>query len=186
MQEAIAAVNSLHTTFKSIEPPSNVPPPPVPVNPKRSAQINKLRESATVAVRKGQMQEAIRILGFAIDMAHSRPSWEPVGLIREELAACYMARSNAYYMAQDWVNGFKDAQCSTECKKGPSQGPNGERGPGNPRAWTLGAKCLVEMSKWADAVDWLEKGLEIEGSEGDEGREMKRLLEQARAKVINA
>ena len=46
VQEAIATVNALHVSFKTLETANSVPPPPVPVNPKRSAQINKLRESA--------------------------------------------------------------------------------------------------------------------------------------------
>ena len=63
VQEAIAAVNVLHSAFKSLETQNNIPPPPVPVNPKRSAQIQKLRDSAAQSARKGNHTDAIRLLG---------------------------------------------------------------------------------------------------------------------------
>merc|ERR1712098_413317 len=95
VQDAVALVNDLHTQFKSLETANNIPPPPVPVNPKRTAQINKLRESAGQSAKKGNNAEAVRLLTFALDMASARPDWEPVGLKREELAICYLARAAA-------------------------------------------------------------------------------------------
>lgn len=183
LQEAIATINNLHQSFKSLDTPNHAPPPPIPVKPQRSAQIQKLRDSAAISARKGQLDDAIRMLSLAIDMASSRPAWEPVGLVREELAICYMARANVHVLGQNWVSGWKDAECSTECKRGPQTGPNGEKAPGNSRAFVLGGTCLVEMCRWADAVKWLERAIEIEGADGDDGREMQRLLAQAKARA---
>lgn len=77
-----------------------------------------------------------------------------------------------------------DAECSIECKSGPSQGPNGERMPGNPKAWIVGGRCLMEMARWSDAVEWLERAIEREGAEGTEDhRELVHMLVQARAQV---
>ena len=178
IQDAITALNTLHTSLKSLD--TQLPPPPLPINPKRSANIGKMRDSANAAFRKGQFPEAIRLWTFAIDMASQRPAWEPMGLQREELAALHLARSNSHVGAQNWVEGWKDAETSKECKKGIQTGPNGEKVPGNPKAYLLGGKSLMEMSKWAEAVVWFEEGLEVEGEVGDDGKQMAAMLSAAR------
>lgn len=184
IQDAIDNLNRLHTSFKSLETPNNVPPAPMLVNPKRSAQVQKLRDSAAATSKKGDNVGAIRLLGVAIDMAAARPGWEPMGLAREELAMMYLSRGAANASVQNWVEGLIDAECSVECKSGPGQGPNGERIPGNPKAWIVGGRCLMEMARWSDAVEWLERAVEKEGAEGTEdNRELVHMLGQARAQV---
>jgi translocation protein SEC72 len=186
VQDAVATVNKLHNSFKSLETPNNIPPPPLPVNPKRSGQIQKLRESAVASSRKGQHQDAVRLLGVGIDMAAGRPSWEPMGLAREELALMYLSRAGALSDVQNWPEALKDAECSLECKRGPGQGPNGERVPGNAKAYIVGGRCLMEMGRWQDAVEWLEKAIEVEGMEGEDGRElMRRLIESKKHTQAN-
>jgi translocation protein SEC72 len=182
VQDAIAMVNTLHTSFKSLET-ANVPPPPLPVNPKRSAQINKLRESAGQSAKKGHYQDAIRMLTVAIEMAATRPAWEPSGLVREELSLCYLARAAANTESNNWVEGWKDAECSTECKKGPQVGPQGQRIPGNPRAYILGARCLIEMSRFDDAIKWLERAIEVEGKDQPDCAQLVQMLQEARQKA---
>ncbi|KIW14717.1 hypothetical protein PV08_07501 [Exophiala spinifera] len=181
LQDAVAQVNSLHSAMKALETPNNVPPPPLPVHPKRSANIQKLRDTAAQSSRKGNHEDAIRLLGVAIDMAAARPGWEPMGLAREELALMYLSRAAANAGVQKFPEGLKDAECSLECKRGPSQGPNGERIPGNPKAYIVGGRCLMEMGRWSDAVEWLERGIEIEGTDGDDGRELTRQLADAKS-----
>ena len=183
VQEAIAAVNVLHSAFKSLETQNNIPPPPVPVNPKRSAQIQKLRDSAAQSARKGNHTDAIRLLGVAIDMATSRPGWEPSGLAREELGFCYLARAAEHWETQNWVEAWKDAECSTECRRGPQTTPQGQRVPGNPKSFIIGGKCLMEMSRFDEAAKWLGRALDIEGKDGDDGKEMMKLMEEAKRKA---
>ncbi|KAJ9603209.1 hypothetical protein H2200_012504 [Cladophialophora chaetospira] len=180
LQDAIANINKLHTAFKALETPNNIPPPALPVNPKRSGQIQKLRESAVASARKGQHQDAVRVLSVGIDMAAGRPGWEPFGLAKEELAMMYLSRAGALCDLQSWPEAFKDAECSVECKRGPGQGPNGEKVPGNPKAYIVGGRCLMEMGRWQDAVEWLERAIEIEGKDGDDGRELTRRLTEAK------
>lgn len=180
LQEVLKNINSLHNQFKTLETANHAPPPPLPVNPKRTAQLTKLRESAKQAVQKNDNAGALRLFALAIQMATDRPPWEPAGLVREELAICYMERANVHVLNRDWVEGFKDAECSTECKRGIQQGPNGQRAPGNPRAFVLGGKCLTEMGKWDEAVEWLARGIELEGADGPDGKEMQRLLDEAK------
>ena len=182
-QDAVAIVNDLHTQFKSLETANNVPPPPMPVDPKRTAAINKLRESAGQSAKKGNNAEAVRLLTVALDMATARPDWEPVGLKREELAICYLARAAAHAENRDWVNAHRDAVCSTECKKGPQRTQQGQMIPGNPKAWIVGGKALLEMGRTQEAVDALEKGSEIEGTQSDDCKALSRLLDEARKKL---
>ena len=183
LQDAVANLNSLHNMLKSLETPNNVPPPPLPVNPKRSGNIQKLRDTAAQSSRKGNHDDAIRLLGVAIDMAAGRPGWEPMGLAREELALMYLSRAAANAGVQRFPEGLKDAECSLECKRGPGQGPGGEKVPGNAKAYIVGGRCLMEMGRWTDAVEWLERAIEIEGKEGDDGRELMRQLADAKSRV---
>lgn len=183
LDEILKNINSLHNQIKGLETANHAPPGPLPVNPKRTAQLTKLRESGSQSVRKNDYAGAIRLFTLAIQMAADRPPWEPAGLVREELALTYMERANVHLLNREYVEGFKDAECSTECKRGKQQGPQGQVMPGNPRAFTIGGKCLVEMGRWEEAVDWLERGLELEGDDGPDGKEMMKMLVEARAAV---
>lgn len=165
--DELSSLNSLHRALLALPSP-HTPPPPLPINPKRTAQITKLRETANTAMRKSQHEEAITLYTYAIDMALSRPSWEPVGLVRDEASGLYANRAQAYMSAREWVKGWKDAECSVECKRG-----------GNAKAWWRGGMCLLEMGRFSEAKGWLEKALEVEGREGESGRELMALLKAA-------
>jgi translocation protein SEC72 len=183
LQDAVAKVNDLHNALKNLDTPNNIPPPPMPVNPKRSAQVAKLRESAAATSRKGNHADAIRLLGVAIDMAAARPGWEPMGLAREELGLMYLSRAAANAGVNNWVEALKDSECSLDCKRAPGQGPNGERVPGNPKAYIVGGRALIEMGRYGDAVKWLENAVDTEGTEGDDCRELLRSLAEARSRL---
>ncbi|EGD87751.1 hypothetical protein H112_04218 [Trichophyton rubrum D6] len=159
----LEAINQTHRTLLSLDPP-NIPPPPRPVNPKRSAQIGKLRDTANAAYRKSLFAEAVKMYTFAIEMALGRPAWEPVGLVREELSALYANRAQAYMQQQLWAEAWVDAQLSVECNE-----------QGNGKAWWRGGKCLVEMGRWEEAQKWITKALDIEGG-GDFAKELNALM----------
>lgn len=161
----LSALNTLHRSLISLDPP-NIPPPPLPINPKRSAQITKLRDSANTAYRKNNYSEAVRLYSYAIDMAISRPGWEPVTLVRDELAGLYANRAQAHMAQQAWPEALIDAKCSVDCKP-----------VGNVKAWWRGAKCFLEMGRWEEAKNFLQRGLEIEGGVAEGGKELMALLE---------
>lgn len=166
VNEELQNLNQLHRSLLALET-GTVPPPPLPVNPKRSAQISKLRESANTAYRKDNFDEAARLYTFAIDMALGRPGWEPVTLAREELAGLYANRAQAYMGMQAWPEGMLDSKCSVESKP-----------IGNVKAWWRGGKCLAEMGRWEEARVLIEKGLEVEGRSGDGGKELAALMQE--------
>lgn len=157
-------LNQLHRALISLDPP-NIPPAPLPVNPKRSAQISKLRDSANAAHRKSNYDEAIKLYSYAIDMALSRPGWEPIGVAREELSGLYANRAQAHMAMQAWPDALVDAKASVDSKP-----------IGNVKAWWRIAKCLAEMSRYEEARRFLHKSLDIEGKDSEGGKELFSLL----------
>ncbi|KAI9035465.1 uncharacterized protein KD926_003461 [Aspergillus affinis] len=166
LNEELQELNALHRALISVDPP-NIPPPPLPVNPKRSAQITKLRDSANTAFRKNNYDEAARLYTYAIDMALARPGWEPVALTRDELAGLYSNRAQTQMAQQNWPEGMLDAKTAVESKP-----------MGNVKAWWRAAKCLAEMSRWDEAKTVIERGLDIEARETEGGKELLALLEE--------
>jgi translocation protein SEC72 len=154
LNEELNTLNNLHRTLLTLESP--VPPPPVPVNPKRSGNITKLRESGNAEFRKGKHQEAIKFYTLGLQMALTRPLWEPSGLVRDEVAGLYANRAQAHMAMSSWVDGSMDAESSIEAKRA-----------GNSKAWWRKARCLMEMDRLDEAKEWVGRGLEMEGNDAD-------------------
>jgi translocation protein SEC72 len=164
----LATLNALHRALLGLDNNQIVPPPPLPVQPKRSAQVNKLRESGNEQFRKGKFPDAIRFYTLGLQMALQRPAWEPGQLVREEVAQLYSNRAQAHMAVQAWPEGAADAECSVEAKRG-----------GNAKAWWRRGKCLVEMGRLEEAAEWVGRGLEIEGEE----KELVELLRDVEARL---
>lgn len=164
----LATLNALHRALLGLEGSQMVPPPPLPVNPKRSANVTKLRESGNAEFRKGRYAEAIKFYTLGLQMALTRPAWEPSQLVREEVAALYSNRAQAHMAVQSWAEGAVDAECSVEAKRG-----------GNAKAWWRRGRCLLEMGRLDEAREWVGKGLEIEGEE----KELVELLKDVEART---
>ena len=175
----LAALNALHRSLiKDLEGPSSgVPPPPMPVNPKRSAQVTKLRESGNTAFKKGQLDEAIRHYSLALDMAISRPQWEPSGLVREELSALYGNRAQAHMGKAEWPAAAADAECSVELKK-----------VGNAKGWWRRGRRLLEMGRLEEAREWVREGREFESAGPDKAglAELEALEKEVQGKMDKA
>lgn len=144
-------LNRFHRHIVALETPNQNIPPPAPVNPKRSVQIGKLRESGNASFKKGAFAEAIKMYDLAIKMAMDRPPWEASGLVREELSALHGNRAQALMSQQAWPEGALDAKISTEMKR-----------VGNVKGWWRRGQCLKEMGRLDEARDWLRQGVEFE------------------------
>ena len=154
LTEELNNLNGLHRSLIGLD--SAVPPPPVPVNAKRSAQINKLRESGNASFRKGAFAEAVRMYTFGLEMALGRPPWEPAGLVRDEVSALYANRAQAHMAMRAWADGMVDAEASVEMKR-----------VGNSKAWWRRGRCLLEMGRLDEAKEWVARALEFEGTDAD-------------------
>ena len=152
----LSSLSTLHRAIQSSHAPNAIPPPPLPVDPKRSAQITKLRDTGNTSFRKQQYAEAIKLYSLAIEMALTRPQWEPAALVRDEASQLYANRAQAYMAGQNWPEGSVDAQCSVDLKK-----------VGNAKAWWRRGRCLLEMGRIEEARAWVAEGLEFEGQEAD-------------------
>lgn len=160
----LSALNTLHRAILAL--PNQVPPPPTPTNPKRSAQIQKMREQGNSSLRTSnkssaapsasQAQDAIKLYTYGIEMALGRPAWEPSALVKEEAGVLFANRAQAYMAKSMWADGAADAETSVELKRG-----------GNGKAWWRRGRCLCEMGRWEEAREWVISGLEVEGNEGD-------------------
>lgn len=168
----LADLNRLVKAFTGLETPNQIPPPPAPVNPKRSVQITKLKDSGNASYKKGQFSEAIKMYDLAIKMAADRPAWEASGLIREELSTLYGSRSQCLMGTQSWAEAAVDAEIAVELKK-----------VGNVKAWWRRGQCLREMGRLEEAKEWVVSGLEFEaaGPEKDNVGELRTLLKDINA-----
>ncbi|KAI4177656.1 MAG: hypothetical protein LQ343_000119 [Gyalolechia ehrenbergii] len=171
-------LTNLHTLQRTLlSLPSQIPPPPLPTNPKRSAQIQKMRDQGNVSLRKNPTKptEAIQLYTYGIEMALGRPGWEPSQLVKEEASLLYANRAQAYMAAGMWPEGAADAESSVECKRS-----------GNGKAWWRRGKCLVEMGRWKEAKEWVREGIEVEGEKEGElvalGKEIARHEEEEKRK----
>ncbi|EON98705.1 putative translocation protein sec72 protein [Phaeoacremonium minimum UCRPA7] len=168
LEAELTTLNQLHRALLGLDGGAPVPPPPVPVNPKRSANVAKLRDSGNGEYRKGKYAEAIKFYTLGLQMALTRPLWEPQQLVREEVASLYANRAQAHMGLQSWAEGAVDAEASVEAKK-----------VGNAKAWWRRGKCLLEMGRLEESREWVGKGLEMEGEEG----ELVALLKEIEGKI---
>ena len=151
-------LNRFHRHIVALDTPNQNIPAPAPVNPKRSVQIGKLRDSGNASFKKGAFAEAIKMYDLAIKMALDRPPWEASGLVCEELSALHGNRAQALMGMQNWPEGALDAKISTEMKR-----------VGNVKGWWRRGQCLKEMGRWEEARDWLRQGIEFERAGPEKG-----------------
>lgn len=160
------ALNQTHRALLTLDTPHQVPPAPLPLNPKRSAAIQKMREQGNASLSKrtpsstahnpqGHVLEAIKLYTYAVEMALGRPPWEPASIAREELSLLLSNRAQAHMLLQSWPEGSVDAETSVEMKAAP----------GNGKAWWRRGRCLVEMGRWEECEEWVNRGLELGGEE---------------------
>ncbi|EJP61840.1 hypothetical protein MY5147_005898 [Beauveria neobassiana] len=152
----LAQLNELHRALLALETPGNVPPPPIPVNPKRTAQVTKLRDNGNNEYRKGKYDEAIKMYTLGLQMALQRPMWEPSALVREEVSGLLANRAQAHMALLNWPEGAVDGLASVEARR-----------VGNAKAWWRRGRCLYEMARLQEAREWVKEGLEVEGEEAD-------------------
>ena len=164
LKDALASINATHKSLQQLDPPSLLAPPPPQqpyINPKRSQQVHKLRESAQAALKKqskdaavdaestaAPQSDAIKLYSLALEMALGRPAWEPQQLLREELASIYTSRASAYASIRAYADAYTDCRNSLAAKQ-----------QGNPGAYRLGSDALKEMGRTQEALQLVRAGV---------------------------
>ena len=74
--------------------------------------------------------------------------------MKDEVSLILCNRAQAHIALGNWPEGAVDAGTSVEMKR-----------IGNGKAWWRKGRCLVEMSRWDEAQEWVSKGLEVEGGD---------------------
>ncbi|PHH92933.1 hypothetical protein CDD83_3423 [Cordyceps sp. RAO-2017] len=156
LEAELEQLNSLHRALLSLDGAGGVPPAPIPVNPKRTSNVTKLRDNGNGEYRRQRYGEAVRLYTLGLQMALTRPLWEPAALVREEVSGLLANRAQAHMAMRAWPEGAVDAEASVEARR-----------VGNAKGWWRRGRCLVEMGRLDEARDWVKSGLEVEGEEAE-------------------
>lgn len=156
LEAELEQLNALHRALLSVEGGTGAPPPPIPVNPKRSGNVSKLRDNGNNEYRRQRYADAERLYSLGIQMALTRPLWEPAALVREEVSGLLANRAQAHMAVRRWPEGAVDAEASVEARR-----------VGNAKGWWRRGRCLVEMGRLDEAREWVRSGLEVEGEEAE-------------------
>jgi len=113
-----STLNALHKNILHLPDDLTVPPPPTKPPPlARSQQIAKLKDSGNNSFKAHKYEDAAKYYSLAIDMALSRPPWEPSQLARDETVILLCNRSAAKYALAEYVASLEDAEAVCELKK---------------------------------------------------------------------
>lgn len=146
----LGVLNALARSIAQIPQHIGLPPPPNVVQPQRSMAINQAREQGKEAFQRKDYAEAIKLFTLAVDVAASRPLWEPAAMVRDELAVCLANRSSAFAAVEDWVDSLVDAEAVVQLKK----------------PWLKGhyrkGLALAKMERWQEAREAYQLGLQFD------------------------
>lgn len=138
--------NQLAASLKGVK---EIPPPNKPAPSKVKASVNKLKLDGNQAYKLEDFQEAVRLYTLAVDLAWSRPLWEPLAFqtVREELAPILSNRSAANLSLGNYVDALVDAHVVTQLKKDWSKG------------WFRKGKALMGLQRFDQASKALHTAL---------------------------
>lgn len=147
----IHQINALTNGFKqsgfALEVP---PPPPQAINPNRSKQVEISKKQGNDAFKAGKWGDALKMYSIALDLAASRPPWEPAAMANDEMSVLLCNRSAAFLGADLYAEAYADAHACIELKK----------------PWTKGyfrkAKACLKLGRPSEAKQVLEAGLTYE------------------------
>ena len=141
------SLNLLHRLINALstdnpDPVTNKTPPGT-----RSSQIAKLKDSGNASFKIHKFEDAAKYYTLAIDMALSRPPWEPATLCRDETVVLLCNRSAAKFAMNHFPESLADAEAVVELKK----------------PWSKGhfrkSKALQAMGRLEEAKRAIEMGL---------------------------
>jgi translocation protein SEC72 len=132
----------------SIKPLKEIPSPNKPIQ-SVNAQVNRLKIEGNKAYKENNYQEAIEFYNSGVQLAWSRPLWEPLAFqyVREELAPILSNRSAAHVALEHYIEALVDAEMVTRIKKDWSKG------------WFRKGKALAGLERYIEAIGAYKIGL---------------------------
>ena len=144
-------INALSHGFKQSNFVANCPPPPQnSVNPHRSSEIERQKKLGNDAFTKKNYMDALKFYSGALELAASRPPWEPSQLSCDELSILLCNRSAAFLGAELLGEAYADALTCVKLKP----------------VWVKGyyrlAKVCLKLLRGREALDVVQTGLQYE------------------------
>ncbi|ORY87694.1 hypothetical protein BCR37DRAFT_342760 [Protomyces lactucae-debilis] len=149
-------IDALSNGMKQSGFPAEVPGPPAQsINPHRSTQIELAKKQGNEYFGKKQYAEALQIYSRALEMAASRPPWEPSQMANDEMAILLANRSAAFLGAEAYPEAYADACCCVDLRKP------------WPKGYFRKARALVKLGKVMEALETVQAGLGYEPTNED-------------------
>jgi translocation protein SEC72 len=151
-----SSLNILQRNIAALPNNPQVPPAPnKPPHPARSAQIAKLKDSANASFKAHKMEDAVRLFSLAIEMALTRPPWEPSALCRDETVLLLCSRSAARFALKEFPESLTDAEVVVELKKP------------WPKGYFRKGKALQAMGRLEEAKESMKLGLMYDANDNE-------------------
>ncbi|BFZ52994.1 hypothetical protein PYCC9005_000016 [Savitreella phatthalungensis] len=156
LKMALLQLQSLHNGLATTPFPAEVPgPPPQSINPGRTPHVEQLKKKGNEHFGKKEHQQALQLYTQALDVAISRPPWEPCQMASEEIATLLSNRSAAFLQAGAAPEAYADAHFCIVTR------PNWSKG------YFRCAKAQIQLDKLKAALQTLERGLAYEPTNSD-------------------
>lgn len=156
LQNVLHQVNALAHGFKQSGFPASLPPPPPnSINPHRSTELEKIKKLGNEAFSRKNYGDALRLYTQAMDLAASRPPWEPSQLAIDELSILLCNRSAAFLGADLLAEAYADAHACVVMKP----------------VWIKGyyrlCRACLRLTRSREALKFVRQGLQYEPKNED-------------------
>ncbi|KAI9226828.1 MAG: hypothetical protein DHS80DRAFT_32388 [Piptocephalis tieghemiana] len=115
----------------------NLPGP----DPVLSAKVAALKDQGNKAFREKRNQEAVDAYTRALELAYTRPVWEPAGLLSEETSTLLSNRAAAYCDLQMWEAAEADARVCIQVRRN------------WPKGWFRLGKAMLGLNRLREALE---------------------------------
>ncbi|KAI1817231.1 hypothetical protein GGS20DRAFT_81561 [Poronia punctata] len=104
LKTELDALNELHKDLVLNDPEAKDPvfPPSIPMDPKRSAQVDNWVEIGNVEYKKGNYEAAINAFKLGMKVEYERPIWDWHDKVREECAGLSYKIAEAHAALEEW------------------------------------------------------------------------------------
>ncbi|RKP11553.1 hypothetical protein BJ684DRAFT_21868 [Piptocephalis cylindrospora] len=110
-------------------------------DPVLSAKVAALKDQGNKAFREKKNQEAVDAYSRALELAYTRPVWEPAGLLSEETSTLLSNRAAAYCDLEMWEAAEVDARICVQVRRN------------WPKGWFRLGKAMLGLNRLREALE---------------------------------